>query len=146
MILHDHSRAAAGYTVSLSAPSTIRTALALRHAIWRNSDPGWAVHGLPEILYTDHGSDFINEHITQVCVDLHVRLVHSTGGRPQGRGKLERFFGSLTSELLPDLPGHLIAKDPVVDVVDTQSRGEHNTRYRNLRVAFGSDNGPQWDV
>jgi putative transposase len=108
-ILDDHSRAIAGYTVSLSAPAAMHTALALRQAICRKTDPAWSVYGLPDILYTDHGSDFISEHIEQVCVDLHVQLVHSTGGRPQGRGKIERFFGSLTTELLPDLPGHLVA-------------------------------------
>jgi putative transposase len=109
VILDDHSRAIAGYTVNLGAPSAVQTALALRQAILRKSDPGWVVHGLPDVLYTDHGSDFISEHITQSCVDLHIRLIYSTVGRPQGRGKLERFFGSLTTELLPHLPGHLVA-------------------------------------
>jgi DNA transposition AAA+ family ATPase len=32
---------------------------------------------------------------------------HSTAGVPQGRGKIERFFGTITTELLPRLPGHL---------------------------------------
>jgi len=34
-------------------------------------------------------------------------------GRPQGRGKLERFFGTVTTQLLPDLPGHLVHGQPV---------------------------------
>jgi putative transposase len=33
-------------------------------------------------------------------------------GRPQGRGKVERLFGTLTTELLPDLPGHLVGGRP----------------------------------
>jgi putative transposase len=48
-----------------------------------------------------------------VAADLHIRLVHSAVGRPQGRGKLERFFGSITTELLPTLPGHLMHGKPV---------------------------------
>lgn len=32
--------------------------------------------------------------------------------RPQGRGKLERFFGTINTELLPDLPGHLVHGQP----------------------------------
>jgi putative transposase len=107
VILDDHSRAAAGYTVSLDAPSSLQTALALRQAIWRKSDPAWPVCGIPGVLYSDHGSDFTSRHLEQVCVDLHVQLIHSTAGVPQGRGKIERYFGTVTTELLPALPGYL---------------------------------------
>ena len=108
----DCSRAVAGYTVFLGAPSSLNLSLALRQAIWRKTDPDWAVHGIPEVLYTDHGSDFTSDHLAQVAADLHIELVHSTVGRPQGRGKLERLFGSITTELLPELPGHLVRGTP----------------------------------
>ncbi len=38
--------------------------------------------------------------------------MHSAVARPQGRGKLEWFFGTVTTELLPDLPGHLVRGQP----------------------------------
>lgn len=82
----DCSRAVAGYTVFLGAPSSLNLSLALRQAIWRKTDPGWAVHGIPDVLYADHGSDFTSDHLAQVAADLHIELVHSTVGRPQGRG------------------------------------------------------------
>lgn len=41
-------------------------------------------------------------------MDLHIHLVHSAIARPQGRGKVERIFVSITTELLPELPGHLV--------------------------------------
>lgn len=107
VVLDDHSRAVAGYSVSLDAPSALQTALALRQAIWRKSDPAWPVCGIPGALYSDHGSDFTSRHLDQVCVDLHIQIIHSTAGVPQGRGKIERFFGTVTTELLPALPGHL---------------------------------------
>ena len=109
LILDDCSRAVAGYTVFLGAPSALNLSLALRQAIWRKTDPAWVVHGLPEVLHVDHGSAFTSHHIAQVAADLHIRLVHSTIARPQGRGKVERLFGTITSELLPELPGHLVA-------------------------------------
>ncbi|MCD2135923.1 Mu transposase C-terminal domain-containing protein [Rhodococcus qingshengii] len=105
--LDDHSRAVAGYTVFLGAPTSMQTALALRQAIWRKADSQWQVCGLPSVLYSDHGSDFVSAHMEQVCADNHIRLVHSTPGVPQGRGKVERFIGTVTSELLPTLPGHI---------------------------------------
>lgn len=106
VVLDDHSRAVPGYTVGLGAPSALNTSLALRQAIWTKSDPSWPMCGLPDVLYVDHGSDFTSEHLTQVAADLKFQVVHSTVARPQGRGKIKRFFGTITTELLPELPGH----------------------------------------
>ena len=105
VILDDYSRAVAGYFLSLHAPSAIQTSLALRQAIWRKAVPAWHVCGIPEVLYTDHGSDFTSHHIEEVAADLKIRLIFSTVAKPRGRGKLERFFETLTQVLLPRLPG-----------------------------------------
>lgn len=106
IVLDDYSRAVAGYALSFSAPSSIQTALALRQAIWRKGRPGWQVCGIPGILYSDHGSDFTSHHLEQVAADLKIRLVNSMVGRPRGRGKIERFFESVSQILLPRLPGY----------------------------------------
>lgn len=106
-IIDDYSRAICGYTVFLGAPSAMNTALALRQAIWHKADSGWPMCGIPEVLYVDHGTDFTSHHLARTMVDLHIRLVHSTVARPQGRGKIERFFGTVNTEFLADLPGHL---------------------------------------
>ena len=105
IIIDDYSRAVAGYFLSLSAPSAIQTALALRQAIWRKSQPGWHICGIPQVLYSDHGSDFTSRHLEQVSADLKIRLINSTVARPRGRGKIERFFDSLAQVLLSRLPG-----------------------------------------
>ena len=107
VILDDYSRAICGYTVFSGAPSAMNTALALRQAIWRKSDPAWAMCGLPDVLHVDHGSDFTSHHLEHTTVALKIRLIYSTVGRPQGRGKVERFFGTVNTELLSQLPGHL---------------------------------------
>ena len=111
-VIDDHSRAVAGYRVFLGAPSALQTSLALRQAIWRKLDPAWPVCGIPDVLCVDHGSDFTSHHLGQAAADLHFRLVYSTVGRPQGRGKVERLFGTLDTELLPELPGHLAHGKP----------------------------------
>jgi putative transposase len=74
IVLDDYSRAVAGYFLSFNAPSAIQTALALRQAIWRKTAPAWHICGIPEILYSDHGSDFTSRHIEQVAADLKIRL------------------------------------------------------------------------
>ena len=113
IVLDDHSRAVAGYSLLTDAPSAVNTALALRQAIWRKGASDWPICGIPDVLYVDHGTDFTSTHVAQVAVDLRMRLVHSTVARPQGRGKIERFFGTLNTELLADLPGRLASGGPV---------------------------------
>ena len=106
VILDDYSRAVAGYALFFGSPSAIQTALALRQAIWRKDRPGWQVCGIPGILYSDHGSDFTSRHLEQVAADLKIQLINSGVGRPRGRGKIERFFESVSQVLLPRLPGY----------------------------------------
>lgn len=106
VILDDYSRAVASYRLSLSGPTALNTALALRDAIGRKSDPRWHVCGIPQTFYTDHGSDFTSHHIEQVALDLKMVLVFSEPGMPRGRGRIERFFQTINQLFLCTLPGY----------------------------------------
>lgn len=106
VILDDHSRAVSGYFLSFEAPSALRTSLALRQAIWRKEDARWHVFGIPDQFYTDHGSDFTSLHMEQVAIDLKFELIFSTVGQPRGRGKMERFFGTVNQLFLSGMPGY----------------------------------------
>jgi len=88
----------------------MRTALALRQGIWRKGHSHWHICGIPEVLYTDNGSDFTSKHIEQVAVDLKIRLVFSTPGKPQGRGRIERFFRTVNEMSLCELDGYIRRK------------------------------------
>ncbi len=81
-----------------------------------------------------------------MAVDLHFELVYSTIARPQGRGKIERLFGTLNTELLPELPGYLKhgkpATEPKLSLADLDRAlgtflvGTYNARaHREIRVA-----------
>lgn len=118
IILDDKSRAIAGYYLTFSAPSALNTSLALRQAIWRKDNPIWSVCGIPEILYTDHGSDFTSKHIEQVCADLKIELIFSSIGKPRGRGKIERFFETINQMLLINLPGYIKCKTKPKDLLN----------------------------
>ena len=106
VILDDYSRAVAGYRVSLAGPSALQTALVLRDAILPKPDPHWHVCGIPETFYTDHGADFTSRHLAQVAADLKMVLVFSTIGQPRGRGRIERFFQTVSQLCLCTLPGY----------------------------------------
>ena len=112
IVIDDHSRAIAAYQLMTSPPNALQTALALRRAIWRKTEPGWTICGIPEVLYTDHGCDFTSHHIEQVCAELKVQLIFSLVGQPRGRGRIERFFGTLNTCCLADLPGYLAPGRP----------------------------------
>ena len=119
-VMDDYSRAICGYTVFTGAPSALNTALALRQAIWRKTDPAWAMCGIPDILHVDHGSDFTSHHLERTAIALHIRIIHSIVARPQGRGKVERFSGNVNTALLATLPGHIgtgtRAPQPILDL------------------------------
>lgn len=105
-IVDDFSRALAGYFLSFENPSTLHTSLALRQGIWRKEDPRWIVCGIPDVLYTDNGSDFTSHHMEQVGADLKIRLIFSLPGKPRGRGRIERFFGTVNEMFLCELDGY----------------------------------------
>lgn len=106
IVIDDYSRAIAGYYLDFAPPCSLRTCLALRQGIWRKTEPGWPVCGIPEVLYTDNGSDFTSRHLEQVGADLKMRLIFSLPGKPRGRGRIERFFRTLNEMLLCDLEGY----------------------------------------
>ena len=49
----------------------------------------------------------------QVAADIKMQLVFSTPGKPRGRGRIERFFLTLSSMFLAGLPGHTVTGDKV---------------------------------
>jgi putative transposase len=81
--IDDHSRAVVGHRWGF-AEDTVRLAAALR--------PALAARGVPEHVYVDNGSAFVDSWLLRACAKLGIKLVHSAPGRPQGRGKIERFF------------------------------------------------------
>ena len=57
--------------------------------------------GLPRRLYTDNGSAFRTHQLRYGCARLGIALLHSQPGVPEGRGKIERLFRTIRSQLLP---------------------------------------------
>lgn len=106
VVLDDDSRAVAGFRVGVEPPSALRTALTLRQAIWPKGDAHWPLCGIPDTFHTDHGRDFTSHHLEQTAADLKMRLVFSLPGMPRGRGRIERFFGTVNQLFLCTLPGY----------------------------------------
>jgi len=100
VILDDYSRAVASYRLSMQAPSAYQTALTLREAIWRKTDPRWHVCGIPETFYTDHGGDF--QTVNQLFLSAQPGYAPRGIPRPQPSLPLADFAGRLQAFLLDD--------------------------------------------
>ncbi|MBV8136168.1 MAG: DDE-type integrase/transposase/recombinase [Deltaproteobacteria bacterium] len=131
VVIDDYSRAVAGYFLSFEGPSALHTSLALRQAIWRKEDSRWIVCGIPDVLYTDNGSDFTSRHLEQVGADLKIRLVFSIPGKPRGRGRIERFFSTVSEMFLCELDGYAPAGGAVRGK-PTLTLADFDARFRNF--------------
>lgn len=92
--IDDHSRLLVGHRFGF-AEDTVRLAAALR--------PALASRGVPGGVYVDNGSAYVDSWLLRACAKLGIKLVHSTPGRPQGRGKIERFFRTVRDQFLVEL-------------------------------------------
>lgn len=92
--LDDHSRLVTGHRFGY-AEDTVRLAAALR--------PALSARGVPRAVYVDNGSAHCDAWLLRACAKLGVRLTHSTPGRPQGRGKVERFFRTVREQFLVEI-------------------------------------------
>jgi putative transposase len=54
----------------------------------------------PKAVYVDNGSCFISNEFRAYCEARSIRVIYGRPYHPQGRGKLERFHGTLTQELV----------------------------------------------
>jgi transposase InsO family protein len=59
--------------------------------------------GYSERLYMDNGAAYRSHHLALVCAKLGIALIHARPYRPQGKGKMERWFLTLRSQLLSRL-------------------------------------------
>src|SRR6266571_4488178 len=74
---------------------SVRLAAALR--------PALAARGVPESVYVDNGSAFVDAALKRAAARLGIKITHSAPGRPQGRGKIERFFGVVRGQFLVEI-------------------------------------------
>jgi len=59
--------------------------------------------GLPKRLYVDNGAAYRSRHLALVCAKLGVTLIHARPFQPQAKGKQERWFRTVRTQLLPTL-------------------------------------------
>lgn len=59
-----------------------------------------ARRGIPRLVYTDNGKIYRSQQFEYICASLGCTLLHSQPFVPQGRGKIERMFGTVRERFL----------------------------------------------
>jgi len=77
-------------------------------------------HGRIGRLYVDNGSTFVSNQTKRIVETLGIYIIHSKPYRPQGRGKIERFFRTVRQSFLR-----------LIDPGDIQSLEELNMLFSN---------------
>lgn len=108
-IIDDHSRF---IVFAQFYPSEDFNALkhALREAISRR--------GIPQKFYVDNGACYRSEDLERILACLGTALTHSRPYKPQGRGKIERWFKNIRDSFLPLLPPEPLTIDALNERLD----------------------------
>ncbi len=95
-IMDDHSRlvTAAGFYLS----ENLKTYLMVL-------EQAFLSRGLPRKLYVDNGPAFRSHHLKYVAASLSIALIHARPYKPQGKGKIERWFRTVRLQFLQRFTG-----------------------------------------
>lgn len=92
--IDDHSRAVMGARWGYFE-DTIRLAAAFRL--------GLAARGVPKSIHVDNGSAFTDAALKRAAAKLGIRIIHTIPYRPEGKGKIERFFETVRGQFLVEI-------------------------------------------
>jgi len=111
--LDDHSR-----LVTAARWGYHENAIALRETL----RAGLGSRGYPKVIYVDNGSMFIDSALRRTCAVIGAKLTHSQAGKPQGRGKIERFFRTVRDQFLVEIADGIAGTGtPVTGLADLNS-------------------------
>jgi putative transposase len=90
--------------------------------------------GIPKRLYVDNGAAFRSKQLAVVCAKLGIALIHAKPYKPQGKGKMERWFRTVRMQLLALLtPEQLVSLDTINRALSAWIEGEyHHAPHRGL--------------
>ncbi|WP_333834671.1 transposase family protein [Rubrimonas sp.] len=65
----------------------------------------WCMGGLPETVVTDAGGPYRSAEFRAALADLGITAMRATAGEARLRARIERFFGTVSTSLMPRLSG-----------------------------------------
>jgi transposase InsO family protein len=116
-IMDDHSRlvTAAGFYLS----ENLKTYLTVL-------EQAFLSRGLPRKLYVDNGPAFRSHHLKYVAASLSIALIHARPYKPQGKGKIERWFRTVRLQFLQRFTGKTL--EDLNEAFEKWLHGEYHQR------------------
>lgn len=90
--------------------------------------------GIPKRLFVDNGANYRSHQLALVCAKLGISLIHARAYHPEAKGKQERWFRTVRTQLLPLLgPGDLATLETLNRRLWAYVEGEyHRNPHRSL--------------
>jgi len=114
------TRTIPGFFLSLKAPSSTSTAMALSRAVLPKDhflaglqlDAEWPTRGIPRRLHLDNAKEFHSRALVRGCEEYGIQLAYRPPCTPHFGGYIERLIGTLMGEvhLLPGATFSSVAK------------------------------------
>lgn len=113
-VLIDHySHMVLGFQLSFEKPSFASVCMACINAFLPkddfidlvDSEATWPAHGIPMTLVTDNGNEFWGRNFSAVADEIGSIFQYCPIRKGNYKSRVERFFGSVNSMVLDDLPG-----------------------------------------
>ncbi len=138
LLIDSYSLVITGFYLGFEPPSFLSVAYALKNSIlkkdyvkdkFQSVVNTWSAHGIPELLVFDNGKEFWDNSLTDNCRDLGVEVLSNPVRHPWLKASVERFFGTVNTELLSSIPGKSFSNvllrgdyDPLKNAVISKSK------------------------
>lgn len=102
-----------GYYLGFETPSYLSVMECLYNSILRKqnfkekygTEHEWLAYGVPSVLVTDQGKEFIGDSLSDACETLGIILEKAPIRTPEFKATVERGFGTLNTGLFHKIPG-----------------------------------------
>ena len=105
LCIDSRSRLVMAAVFAYDRPDRHTVAIAIREAVLVSDSKPYG--GIPHELWVDNGKELLSHHVEQLTQELHILLQPCAPHRPQQKGIVERFFGTLNTRLWSTLPGYV---------------------------------------
>jgi putative transposase len=114
IVIDTYSRAIVGFYLTLCKPSYVSLMMAVYNTLWikdetckkHGIDPAeWNVFGIPEIVSTDNGKDFLSKDFDSARAYFNIDMQNRRTYTARDGGKIERYFKTLINRLVSRLQG-----------------------------------------
>ena len=101
-----------GYYLGLQHPNHDTVGLAIINGVFNKEKTirqfnlkEWPVYGIPSQIHTDNGDDFRAKAIDRGCLSNGIDIIRRPVKTPEYGAYIERFFGTLETQFIHELPG-----------------------------------------